>query len=331
MNGFQSTFFLLTIKYVGFVYSIANNKNNFDFYFSNDLKFMSNLISLEKNGIDISDSPNTQTKLGVVIIARNEEEVIENTIKSLISQKLKPSKIIVVDDGSKDKTYEIAQSFDEVQVVKFQRIHENWVDKPELALVINTGLNELKELNLTYVMISGADIVYPEEYSYEIYNYMEKHPEVAISGGMVNGEYSFRPRGVGRIIRTDFFKSIDFVYPVQHGFEGYLLYKAESLGFKVHALKINMKTQRKSGSRYTKYHYLEEGKACKSMGYSPLYVFGKACILARSEPANALRLLKGYTSSVKLYEKEVRNFIRKKQHSMIFHNKKEILKIVLRK
>lgn len=301
------------------------------FILGNDSTFVSDLTSVQRKDGDRSVSSSAQIKLGVVIIARNEEDVIDNTIKSLINQKLKPSKIIVVDDGSKDKTSKIAKSFEEVQVVKFSPNHENWIDKPELALVINTGLNELKDLNLTHVMISGADITYPVEYNYEICNYMKKHPDVAISGGMVNGEYSYRPRGAGRIIRTDFLKSVGFAYPAQHGYEGYLLYKAESLGFKVHALKINIKTQRKTGSRYSKHHYIEEGKACKAMGYSPLYVLGKACILARSQPANALRLLKGHASQVKPYEKEVQNFIRKKQHSMIFHNKKEILKIIFQK
>ena len=286
---------------------------------------------VQKKDDDRLVSPKGQIKLGVVVIARNEENVIGNTIKSLINQKLKPAKIVVVDDGSTDKTSEIAQSFKDVQVVSFSHNHENWVDKPELALVINTGLNELKDLNLTHVMISGADIIHPTEYNYEVCNYMRKNPDVVISGGMINGEYSYQPRGTGRIIRTDFLKSIGFGYPIQHGYEGYLLHKAESMGFKVHALKINMKTQRKTGSRYSKYHYIEEGKACKAMGYSPLYVLGKACILARSEPTNALRLLKGYTSQVKPYEKEVQNFIRKKQYSMIFHHKKEILKIILQK
>ncbi len=287
--------------------------------------------SVQKKDGNGSVSSNSQIKLGVVIIARNEEDAIGNTIQSLIEQKLKPAKIVVVDDGSTDKTFEIAQSFEKVQVTPFSHNHENWVDKLELALVINTGLNELKDLNLTHVMISGADMVYPPEYNYEICNYMRNHLEVVISSGMVNGEYSYRPRGAGRIIRADFLSSIGFCYPVQHGYEGYLLYKAESMGYKVLALKINMKTQRKSGTRYSNYHFIEEGKACKEMGYSALYVLGKVFILVRSDPVNAIRLLRGYMSQVKLYEKDLRYFIRKKQHDMIFNHKKEILKIIFRK
>jgi len=291
---------------------------------------MSDLASSNNNTSDIV-SHFTKTKLGVVIIARNEEDVIGNTIKSLLTQKLKPTKIVVVDDGSTDKTSEIVQSFEGVQVVPFLHNHENWLDKKELAMVINKGLNELKELDLQYVMVSGADIIYPEDYIYEICKYMNNHRDVAISGGIINGEYSFRPRGAGRVIRTDFLDTIGFSYPIQHGYESYLLYKAESLRLKVKTLKINMKTQRKSGSKYSNYHYAEEGKACKALGYLSLYVFGKACLLAKSSPINALRLLKGYTSQVNPYEKELQDFIRKKQHSLIFKKQSEILRIIFQK
>ena len=162
------------------------------FILGNYSKFVYDSTSIQKKDGNGSVSSNSQIKLGVVIIARNEEDAIGNTIQSLIEQKLKPAKIVVVDDGSTDKTFEIAQSFEKVQVTPFSHNYENWVDKPELALVINTGLNELKDLNLTHVMISGADIVYPPEYINEICNYMRNHLEVAISGGMVNGEYSYQ-------------------------------------------------------------------------------------------------------------------------------------------
>ena len=49
-----------------------------------------------------------------VIIARNEENYLPKTLTSLLEQDLEPYRIIVVDDGSTDKTRECAIKFDKV-------------------------------------------------------------------------------------------------------------------------------------------------------------------------------------------------------------------------
>ena len=48
-------------------------------------------------------------KVGIVIPARNEEETLIATLKMLNAQRLRPRVIMVVDDGSTDKTAEIAR------------------------------------------------------------------------------------------------------------------------------------------------------------------------------------------------------------------------------
>jgi len=52
-----------------------------------------------------------QPFVSVIVPAHNEEEVIERTITSLIRQDYPNKEIIVVDDGSTDRTYEIAKKF----------------------------------------------------------------------------------------------------------------------------------------------------------------------------------------------------------------------------
>ena len=46
-----------------------------------------------------------------VIPARNEERYIERTLQALVRQTLRPSRIIVVNDGSTDRTAEIAAKY----------------------------------------------------------------------------------------------------------------------------------------------------------------------------------------------------------------------------
>jgi peptidoglycan-N-acetylglucosamine deacetylase len=55
-------------------------------------------------------TPDYQPRVAVLIPAYNEEKVIVRTIRSVMMSNYKNIRIIVIDDGSKDKTYEVAQA-----------------------------------------------------------------------------------------------------------------------------------------------------------------------------------------------------------------------------
>ena len=57
-------------------------------------------------------------KVSVIIPTYNEEKDIFNCLKSLESQTLKNFEIIVVDDGSKDKTREVVKKFKKVKLIE---------------------------------------------------------------------------------------------------------------------------------------------------------------------------------------------------------------------
>jgi len=77
----------------------------------------------------------------VVIAAFNEEKKISEVIQSL--QKIGYKSIVVVDDGSKDKTYQIAES--------------NKVDV--LRHIINRGQGAALKTGIDYALGKGADII----------------------------------------------------------------------------------------------------------------------------------------------------------------------------
>ncbi|MEK6935103.1 MAG: glycosyltransferase family 2 protein [Nanoarchaeota archaeon] len=54
----------------------------------------------------------------VVIPVYNEEELISNSIQSLLDQSYKPIEIIVIDDGSTDKTVEKVKQFSQVRLIQ---------------------------------------------------------------------------------------------------------------------------------------------------------------------------------------------------------------------
>lgn len=67
--------------------------------------------------------------VSVIIPARNEEACLETCLQSLVAQEGIPLEIIVVDDGSTDRTHAIAESFSAVRVMSAPPLPEGWCGK----------------------------------------------------------------------------------------------------------------------------------------------------------------------------------------------------------
>jgi len=261
-------------------------------------------------------------KIAVIIPAKNEENYISKTLEYLLNQDLKPYRIIVVNDGSTDKTGEIASHFKEVEVINRENRTENFVARKELANTFNLGLTELNNENdCEFIMILGADQILPKEYLSKITKRMFLNPKIAIASGVIKNEYSKVPRGAGRVVRYDFWKKLGLKYPINYRFEGYLILKAQSLGFKVASYPdIIFETQRKTGSTLEPKRYYYSGLGLKALGYTFPYAFVIILSLFKKNPRGAYHMLRGYFSNYNdLYERELREYVRKTQHRNIFH------------
>lgn len=67
--------------------------------------------------------------VSIIVPARNEEACLETCLESLLDQRGVPFEVIVVDDGSTDKTRKIAESFHSVRVMSAPPLPENWCGK----------------------------------------------------------------------------------------------------------------------------------------------------------------------------------------------------------
>jgi len=67
-----------------------------------------NTFSITKDKIEI---PKQYPKISIIVPAYNEEKTIAASIKSMLDLDYPKYEIVVIDDGSKDKTYEVANSF----------------------------------------------------------------------------------------------------------------------------------------------------------------------------------------------------------------------------
>jgi len=272
--------------------------------------------------------------LGVVVFGRNEEKGISKCLLSVLRQTIKPKKICFVNDGSTDKTREIAKCYKDVEVMDFPEKHDTWLDTKNLARVCNLGVYKIGlKQNIDYILIMGGDTEIPENYCEFIISKMLKHPEIVVASGLIEGEYSHLPRGSARIVNRKYWQKIGLGYPVNVGYEGYLLYKASSMGLVYRTFKnINARVSKKTGSNYTINHWKADGRAAKALGYNKFYVLLKAIMLIKKNPASSIAFLTSYiTFNGQLYEKELRDRTSEIQKHLIIYRKKEILSRFLRR
>lgn len=284
-------------------------------------------MTKEKQQNDLSPSK-ISPKVAVIIPALNEEKIIGDSLTSLKNQMLNPYRIIVVNDGSTDKTEEVIKSFTGVEIVN-KKSHESYVGKKELAYTFNAGLERLCEDNkCNFIMILGSDIVLPNDYLLEITKRMTENPNVVISSGIIEGEYSITPRGAGRVVRYDFWKVLGLQYPVNYGFEGYLVLKAKSLGYETETYNdLILTTKRKTGQSYNPKLYYYYGLAIKALGYTIPYALGRIIIFGKKNPKGAFKMLQGFLSNYdQLYELELRQYVKQTQRNNLIHIDQNFLK-----
>jgi glycosyltransferase involved in cell wall biosynthesis len=233
--------------------------------------------------------------------------------------------VVVVDDGSTDRTRKIASESADF-VFSLPHHEENWGGRPELARVFNAGFAVLAQKQVDYVMISGADCIYPSKYVENVINDMEKKQAVLASGIAEGERYnSLSPRGSGRIFDGKWFRAVGFKYPENYGFEVYPVFKALSQGEKViifpsFGFKLSRRTKISTRRLYL------WGKGMKALNYWWPYAIGRAAVLAGIKcPSCFFAMLKGYLSSVPSKYEDLADFVPKFQRNMVIRRLKEIV------
>ena len=273
-------------------------------------------------------------KVALVMVARNEERYISNTIQSILDQELKPYRIIVINDGSTDDTSQVVTSnFPDVELINLPVRNESHLAQKELPQSINKGLVRLHEDDqCEYIWLVGGDTIFPSHYAKEIIQRM-RHDSVVIASGTIENEYSTVPRGSGRIVDVSFWKLLGIVYPENYGWEGYLLSKAGCMERKVSIYNdITFCSPRPTGTNLDPSKYRYQGLALKALGYTLPYAIARSIfIMKKKNPRCGLTMLRGYFSNYDdLYEKELRDYVRRTQLKYMFQFKflKQFFKII---
>ncbi|GAI54965.1 unnamed protein product, partial [marine sediment metagenome] len=172
-------------------------------------------------------------EVSAFIIARNEEENIGRTLKALHLQKYPLREIVVINDGSTDRTREICEDYQGatymVKIVNLFPHEESYVGRWELGRSINHGLREIRRAGVPdWILQLGADHVLPNDYVSELVNRMTE--EIRISSGSYEGAWDIlnidTPLGSGKLIDSKLWDEFNgMLYPEKYGFESWIGYR----------------------------------------------------------------------------------------------------------
>jgi poly-beta-1,6-N-acetyl-D-glucosamine synthase len=119
--------------------------------------------------------------------ARNEEKDIERTILSVVSQTIKPSKWVIVSDGSTDQTDEIvaryAAKYDFIELLCIKG--DNTRNFGSQVRAINIGYEQMKNAAYEYIGNLDADISFEEDYYERILQKYDDDPRLGLTSGYI--------------------------------------------------------------------------------------------------------------------------------------------------
>ena len=175
-----------------------------------------------------ADRMTKRARYVLVTAARNEEAFIGETIKSVISQTVLPSKWVIISDGSTDKTDEI--------VARYAAAHE-WIELvrlPEMAerhfagkaRAFNTGCERLRGFEYDFIGSLDADITFDSGYFEFLLGKFAADPKLGVAGtpfreGNMQYNYRFSRKehvsGACQVFRRECFEGIGGYTPLKGG------------------------------------------------------------------------------------------------------------------
>jgi glycosyltransferase involved in cell wall biosynthesis len=123
----------------------------------------------------------------IITPAHNEEIFIEETLRSMLRQTLRPLRWVIVNDGSTDRTRDIVATYaaqhDFIRLVDRQRQGERHFGNK--AHAFNLGLSNCDITEFEFIGNLDADISLESDYFEKVLKEFEQNSKLGIAGGMV--------------------------------------------------------------------------------------------------------------------------------------------------
>ena len=172
-----------------------------------------------------------QNRYVLITSARNEGNFIENTIRSVLSQTIRPTKWIIVNDHSEDNTELIVNKYNDefpfIKLVKSEGAQQrNFASKVH---AIDIAYDLLKNLEFDFIGILDADITFEKNYYESIMIEFHKNLKLGIAGGGFFDVYEdkkikipfshYMVRGAVQLFRRECYENIGGFLPLEWGGE----------------------------------------------------------------------------------------------------------------
>jgi poly-beta-1,6-N-acetyl-D-glucosamine synthase len=171
----------------------------------------------------------TQPNYVVITPARNEARFVELTIKSVVAQKVRPIKWVIVSDGSTDGTDEIVRRYcSEYPWIELVRMPEH-AERSFAGKVhaFNAGYARLENLQYEAIASMDADISFDSEYFAFLLDKLAEDPRLGLVGtpfqNALHQTYDYRftsiehVSGACQVFRRECFEEIGGYVPVKAG------------------------------------------------------------------------------------------------------------------
>jgi len=295
-----------------------------------------------------SRSANTSAKVGtrndayvLITAAHNEEKFIEGTIRSVLAQSVRPSRWVIVSDGSTDRTNEIVAGYANenafIQLLRVDQPHKH--DFGAKAHAIRAGYELLKDEQYDFIGILDADIsLEPDNYR-TMLNEFGADSKLGVAGGFIHEEKDgvFTSRvtnrtwsvaGAMQFFRRECFEGIGGIPLLKYGGEDWCAdLNASMRGWTTKAipqLPVFHHRPTCGGTDPVRARY-QQGKMAYSLGYLPIFEALRAITRLAEKPVviGVFARLAGFASSYCLGEdrpvsKEFVQFLRKEQRRRLF-------------
>ncbi len=279
------------------------------------------------------------TRYVIVTPVRDEEEHLEATIASVLSQTMRPVEWVIVDDGSTDRTGEIID-LHAAQSPWIRAVHRtNRGFRKAGGGVMEAfydGYNGLTCADWEFIVKLDGDLSFSPEYFEKCFEQFRERPSLGIGGGEIYHELDgrlkleshpkFHVRGATKIYRRACWEAIGGLWRAS-GWDTIDEVKANMLGWNTETFEdLRLIHHRLTGSADGLLRdRVKYGLVCFTCGYHPLFVLARCLYRLVRKPyiigslAMLFGFLKGYfTHMPRVNDKSLIRYVRTQQLRRLF-------------
>ena len=245
----------------------------------------------------------------VIIPTYNEEKFIALTLQSLVEQTVLPTKIVVVNDNSTDRTPEIVSEFvSNYSFISLVNKTSNAIHLPGSKVIqaFHEGEKNIDD-NYDIIVKVDADLIFPNHYFETIINHFKMDNQIGMVGGFCyiekNGDWILENltdkdhiRGALKAYRKETFKQIGGLKP-NMGWDTVDELLCKYYNWKVVTDEsLHVKHLKPTGASYNQTARFKQGEAFYTLGYG-FFITAIASLklaIRKGKPLLFLDYIKGF-------------------------------------